>query len=59
MNKRVLKNKARTVGVKTVTWIMGVVFMLCLCAADGSDLRIVSGLMILSGGWLLVAATER
>lgn len=38
---------------------MGVVFMLCLCAADGSDLRIVSGLMILSGGWLLVAATER
>lgn len=39
--------------------IMGVVFMLCLCAADGSDLRIVSGLMILSGGWLLVAATER
>lgn len=55
MNKRVLKNKARTVGVKTVTWIMVIVFILCLCAADRSDLRVVAGLMIVSGGWLCAA----
>ena len=39
--------------------IMVIIFILCLCAADRSDLRVVFGLMILSGGWLLVAATER
>jgi len=35
--------------------IMVIVFILCLCAADRSDLRVVAGLMIVSGGWLCAA----
>lgn len=42
--------------MKTITLIMGIIFMLCLCAADSSNLALVFALMLISGSWLTLVA---
>lgn len=49
-------NKIRIFIVKTITLIMGIIFMLCLCAADSSNLALVFALMLISGSWLTMVA---
>lgn len=49
-------NKIRIFMVKTITWIMGIIFMLCLCATPDSNLLILFPTMFISGGWLFLVA---
>ena len=49
-------NKIRIFIVKTITAIMALIFLLCMCAADSSDLRVVFILMVISGGWCTLVA---
>ena len=42
--------------MKTITWIMGIIFLCCMCAADSSNLLVLFILMGVSGGWLILVA---
>ena len=49
-------NRIRIFIVKTITAIMGIIFILCMCAADSEQLMPVVILMLISGGWLHLVA---
>lgn len=49
-------NKIRIFMVKTITLIMGIIFMLCLCADPDSNLLVLFPVMFVSGGWLFLVA---
>ena len=49
-------NKIRIFIVKTITWIMGIIFLCCLGAHPDSNLLVLFSVMAVSGGWLLLVA---
>lgn len=49
-------NKVRIFIVKTITWIMGIIFICCLGADPDSNLLVLFPIMFLSGGWLFLVA---
>lgn len=49
-------NKIRIFIVKTITWIMGIIFLCCLGADPDSNLLVLFPIMFLSGGWLFLVA---
>ena len=49
-------NKIRIFIVKTITWIMGIIFLCCLGADPDSNLLVLFSIMFLSGGWLFLVA---
>lgn len=53
---RKIMNRIRIITVKAISIFMGIVLVLCMCAADtGSPLVIIPGILI-SGGWLFLLA---
>lgn len=47
-------NKIRIFIVKTITWIMGIIFFCCLGADPDSNLLVLFPVMFISGGWLFL-----
>ena len=42
--------------MKTITWIMGIIFFCCLGADPDSNLLVLFPVMFISGGWLYLVA---
>ena len=55
MSKRTI-NKIRIFIVKTITVIMGIIFVCCLGADPDSNLLVLFTVMGISGGWLFLVA---
>ena len=49
-------NKIRIMLIKSISIIMGVIFVCCMCAADEGNLVIIFSGMVISGGWLFLLA---
>lgn len=49
-------NRIRIFIVKTITWIMGIIFFCCLGADTDSNLLVLFPIMFISGGWLFLVA---
>lgn len=53
---RKIKNKIKRFILKSITWVMGIIFLISVCSLDSEPFYIPLAALVVSGGWLWLMA---